>query len=195
LCGRGREGLKPMRMSLGGCAEVRWQPTGVRWLLVSGVLLSLLEHPAVAQAPAPPRLTTADLAWPGLTAEADSTAVRRLLGEPQAREFWFTAPDGGEAPRWRYADRAVYYDVSADWVIAVEFTRAGPSTHRGLQVGHSEARVRALYGLPTSVNEFPGFDAPPGDVWRYWGHDGVLTLHMRDGRVASIILGSSLTNE
>jgi hypothetical protein len=62
---------------LGGRPEVRLQLTGSGWLLVTGVLLSLCEHPAVIQGQAPPRLTTEDLAWPGLAAEADSTAVRR----------------------------------------------------------------------------------------------------------------------
>lgn len=180
---------------LRGCPEFRLQLTGSGWLLVTGVLLSLCENPAVIQAQAPIRLTSEDLVWPGLSAAADSTAVRRLLGEPRVRDAWFTASEGGAWPRWRYADRAVYFDAGANWVIAMEFTRAGPRTHRGLQVRDSEARVRALYGPPNSANEFPGLDEPPDDVWRYWGPDGVLTLHMRQGRVASIILGSSLTNE
>jgi hypothetical protein len=162
--------------------------------IISAVLHLLLAFGATVYAQGAPRLTAADLAWPRLREDADSGAVRRVFGVPRARDVWFTASDGEQAPRWYYAKHNVYYDVGAQSVIAVEFTKRGLKTRRGLQVGDSVTGVRALYGTPPSINEYEEAGASE-DVWRYPGRNGVLTLRVRGGRVQSIVLGSSLTNE
>jgi hypothetical protein len=157
------------------------------------VLLLLLPPGVAAQTEAAP-LTAADLVWPKLPQEADSIDVLRVLGVPDARDIWFTSSDGEHAPRWRYPRYHVYYDVSANWVIALELTRRGPRTQRGLQVRDSVTRVRALYGRPLNTES----GVPPGEslgTWRYDGPTGVITITVRHGRVHSIVIGSSLTND
>jgi hypothetical protein len=162
------------------------------WPIV-GALLLFLPHGAAAQERAAP-LTAEDLVWPKLPLEADSAEVLRVFGVPDARDIWFTSSSGEHAPRWRYSRYNVYFDVSADWVIALELTRRGPKTSRGVQVRDSVTRVRALYGLPLNTEA----GVPPDEAlgtWRYDGPTGVLTITVRHGRVHSIVIGSSLTNE
>lgn len=158
-----------------------------------GALLLLLPHGLAAQGPSSP-LTAADLVWPRLSMDADSAEVGRVLGAPLARDIWFTSSSGERAPRWRYRRYNVYYDVSANVMIALELTRRGPKTRRGLQVGDSVARVRALYGSPPNTEA----GVPPAETlgtWRYDGPTGALTITVRSGRVHSIVIGSSLTSD
>jgi hypothetical protein len=162
------------------------------WPIV-GVLVLLLPHGVAAQEVTSP-LTADDLVWPKLSMEADSAEVGRLLGVPVARDIWFTSSNGEHAPRWRYRKYNVYYDVSANAMIALELTRRGPKTRRGLQVGDSVARVRTLYGSPPNTEA----GVPPDEAlgtWRYDGPTGVLTITVRRGRVHSIVIGSSLTSD
>ena len=123
-----------------------------------------------------------------------SAAVRRRYGNPRVRDIWFRQ-DGDSAERWHYRTRAVYLDTGGG-AIAVELTRPGPRTSRGLQVGDSAARVLALYGRPAYLNADDPVPEVAGDgQWRYPGHGGVLTITVTRGRVVSILMGSDLTNE
>jgi hypothetical protein len=162
------------------------------WPIVCALLLTLPED-AGAQDGATP-LTAADLVWPRLPMEADSAEVLRVFGVPDARDIWFTSSSGEHAPRWRYPRYNVYFDVSADWVIALELTRRGLKTRRGVQVRDSVTRVRTLYGDPLNTEA----GVPPSEAlgtWRYDGPTGVITITVQYGRVHSIVIGSSLTNE
>jgi hypothetical protein len=164
----------------------------LRWPIV-WALPAVFAHSLAAQARATP-LTAVDLVWPKLPAEADSADVRRVLGLPDARDIWFSSSSGEDGPRWRYPKYNVYYDVSANWIIALELTGRGPRTRRGLQVGDSVTRVRTLYGQPLNTED----GVPPDEAlgtWRYDGPTGVLTITVRGGRVHAIVIGSSLTNE
>lgn len=157
-----------------------------------GFWLVLLTASAAAQAPG--RLTADDLVWRLSPLEADSAAVRAVWGPPRARDVWFVAPTGDPAPRWTYGKHRIYYDISADGVIAIEFTARGPRTRRGLQVGDVASRVRALYGTPLLVTD--EVTHPEGtEVWRYEGHIGAVTVTLRQGRVERILLGSDLSGE
>ena len=143
---------------------------------------------------APSLVRTAEVALPGFGGYADSAAVRQRYGSPRRRDIWFRQ-DGDSAQRWHYRARAVYLDVGGS-AIALEYTRPGPRTLRGLQVGESAVRVLALYGRPVYLNfdELPASE--PGDgQWRYPGRTGVLTITVTGGRVVSILMGSDLTNE
>jgi hypothetical protein len=154
--------------------------------------LVVLATSAAAQAPG--QLTADDLVWRLSPVDTDSAAVRRVLGTPRARDVWFVAPTGEPAPRWSYRRCNIYYDISADGVIAIEFTERGPRTLRGLQIGDPAGRVRTLYGPPLLVtDEVPH---PEGtEVWRYEGPVGAVTVTLRKGRVERILLGSDLTND
>jgi hypothetical protein len=165
---------------------------GLPWPIACALPL-LVAHSIAAHAQARP-LTAADLVWPKLRELADSSEIRRVLGVPDARDIWFTSSNGENAPRWRYSTCNVYYDVSANSMIALELTGRGPRTRRGLQVGDSVTRVRNLYGEPLNTEH----GVPPDDAagtWRYDGPTGVLTISVRGGRVHAIVIGSSLTNE
>jgi hypothetical protein len=156
------------------------------------VCLVLLATSVSAQAHG--RLTADDLVWRLSPVDADSAVVRRVLGTPPARDVWIVAPTGEPAPRWSYGRYNIYYDISADGVIAIEFTERGPKTLRGLQVGDAADRVRALYGAPLLVtDEVPHPDGT--EVWRYEGRVGAVTVTLRKRRVERILLGSDLTGE
>jgi hypothetical protein len=159
---------------------------------VIAVWLVVLAPSVAAQARR--RLTENDLVWKLSPVDADSAAVRRVLGAPRARDVWFVAPSGESAPRWSYGKYNIYYDISADGVIAIELIERGPKTLRGLQVGDAADRVRALYGTPLLVtDEVPH---PEGtEVWRYEGDVGAVTVTLRQRRVERILLGSDLTGE
>jgi hypothetical protein len=149
---------------------------------------------AVDSAGAPVPVTAAEVELPGFEFYPDSAEVRRRYGTPWRRDIWFRQA-GDSAERWRYRSRAVYLDTGGS-AIAVEYTRPGPRTKRGLQVGDSAARVLALYGRPRYMNfDEPTPAVPGGGLWRYPGQSGVLTITVAHARVVSILLGSDLTNE
>ena len=88
----------------------------------------------------------------GISSTVDSAQVRRLLGAPDS----VTAGDHpydatGKLIDWWYPEFRILYNggerVGAVWILG---SRA--ATHRGLRVGDSRSRVRALYGAPTSVD-------------------------------------------
>lgn len=164
----------------------------MRWPIVWALPL-LLPHVVAAQEAGSP-LTAADLVWPKLSLDADSAEVGRVLGVPITRDIWFTSSSGEHAPRWRYRKYNVYYDVSANSMIALELTRRGPRTRRGLQVSDSVTRVQTLYGPPPNTEA----GVPPDEAlgtWRYDGPTGAITITVRRGRVHSIVIGSSLTSD
>jgi hypothetical protein len=163
-------------------------------LELRAVMFWLLSLTTSAAAQAPGRLTADDLVWRLSPLEADSAAVRAVWGPPRARDVWFVAPTGESAPRWSYDKHNIYYDISADGVIAIEFTDRGPRTRRGLQVGDVADRVRALYGTPLLVTE-EVTHTEGTEVWRYEGHIDAVTVTLRHGRVERILLGSDLTGE
>ena len=149
---------------------------------------------AADSAGTPPPVKTAEVELPGFGDYADSAAVRQRYGTPRRRDIWFRQ-DGDSAQRWHYRTRAVYLDVGGS-AIAIEYTRPGPRTIRGLQVGDWAARVLALYGRPAYLNFDEPTPAEAGDgQWRYPARTGVLTITVTDGRVVSILMGSDLTNE
>lgn len=123
-------------------------------------------------------VTSAEVELPGFGAYADSAIVRQRYGSPGRRDIWFRQA-GDSAQRWHYRTQAVYLDTGGT-AIAIEYTRPGPRTKRGLQVGDGAERVLALYGRPAYVN----FDEPaPADLgdgqWRYPGATGVLDHRRR----------------
>ena len=138
----------------------------------------------VAGSPGAP-LTPADFVVIGLHAEMDSVAVATLLGMPDSE----TASDdfrdpGGKLVAWHYRDLTVLLG-SHNSLGGVSITGASISTARGLRVGDTRERARALYGAPES--EF-------GGDWQYeyHGHAALLAalqISFTDGRVREIYLG------
>ena len=185
MVAEGGVGRRVFRRTHGGLLKVRLGLGALLWL-------GFLTTSAAAQAPG--RLTAADLVWRLSPLEADSAAVRAVWERPRTRDVWFVAPTGEAAPRWNYGKHSIYYDISADGVIAIEFSARGPRTRRGLQIGDRANRVRALYGTPLVVTE-EVTHAEGTEVWRYEGHIGAVTVTLQQGRVERILLGSDLTGE
>ena len=128
-----------------------------------------------------------DFVVAGISDRLDSAQVRRLLGAPDS----ITSGDhpydaSGKLIDWWYPQFRVLYNggkrVGAVWVLG---SRA--PTHRGLRVGDARSRVRALYGLPASVDT-------ASNAWVYHDADHESEVHLmkvffqRD-RVLSIFIG------
>ena len=97
------------------------------------------------------QLRDRDLRVAGLRYNADTAAVRRVLGPPQ-RIAPYRDTDGQDLLAWLYPDLTVRFDLSGhghSWLLT------GPqfATARGVRPGDFTSRVRTSYGTPSA--EFP----------------------------------------
>ena len=112
---------------------------------------------AVAAAAATPASLTAqplnerDLRVAGLPVDADSGAVRRVLGAPMGIRP-FRDDDGHVLIAWRYPDITVSFDQTGH---GYSWHLSSPrfATTRGVKPGDFTSRVRSAYGRPSA--EYP----------------------------------------
>ncbi|HKJ93951.1 MAG TPA: hypothetical protein VJ957_12350 [Longimicrobiales bacterium] len=153
------------------------------WLSFAVVLASALAPPMSAQEP--PKLDSTDFRVGALTADMDTAAIRGVLGAPDSITVYDNPFDaGGKIPVYFYRDLMVTFSYGET---PLGFTLTGPSvaTARGLKVGDSVERARALYSEP-------GYTDP--DAWEYYDPKDteglhVIQLSIRDGHVRQIYVG------
>ena len=155
----------------------------IAFALLLGLMVA---NSAAAQRPS--ALRPVDFVVANISDSTDSAKVRALLGAPDS----VTAGDhpnvaGGKLIDWWYPDtRISYHDkatVRGVWLLA-----AGHHTARGIALGDSRSRVRALYGAPARSN-------PDEDAWVYRdpsADDHLLKLWFSGGRVSRVFLGWTL---
>jgi len=105
-------------------------------------------HPCRLPAQAPDTLTERDLQVAGLSAQPDTSVVRRVLGKPQ--HTWAAQEpneDGVRLARWMYQGLVLSFDERGAFYTA-DVNAPGYPTTRGVRVGDALARVRQTYGQP-----------------------------------------------
>lgn len=157
---------------------------------VSPVLLAsaaLVWGQLYAQSPAP--LGKGDFRVTGIAVGADSSETRRVLGAPLRITSQIDPYDGqGAWIDWHYRSLRVSY-FGLPKVAAFSLTTRGVATARGLRVGDTRARTRALYGAPSQDNAADGEDAW---VYRKAQDDGFfMKVIFARGRVTKIYVGYS----
>ncbi len=148
--------------------------------LASLVLLCPLRE-SLAQTPPP--LAQADFTLGGLTEDTDSAAVRARFGKPdsifvESHPFDISA----KLVSWVYPRFTVFF-FSIDHVVGIRTRDSRVATQRGLRVGDSVARLRHLYGEPTSFFQDDLDYADSGE------HLHVMRVTVRQGHVAEIYVG------
>ena len=140
-----------------------------------------------AQTPAP--LGPRDFRVAGIAVGADSSEARRVLGAPLRITSQVDPYDGqGAWIDWHYRTvRLSYFGLAK--VAAFSLTTRRAATARGLRVGDTRARTRALYGAPSQDNTADGEDAW---VYRKSQDDGLFmkVIFVQD-RVTKIYVGYS----
>ena len=136
---------------------------------------------SLAQTPQP--LAQADFTLGGLTEDTDSAAVRARLGKPDS-VFVEGHPFDVDAKlvSWVYPRLTVFF-FSMDHVVGIRTRDFRVATQRGLRVGDSVARLRRLYGEPTSSYHDDLDYADSGE------HLHVMRVTVRQGHVAEIYVG------
>ena len=128
-------------------------------------------------------ITERDYFLPDLAENLDSSEVRRWFGAPDSvliKPHPFDA--SAKRASWFYRHFSVLF-TSAGRIDGKWLRDSTLATRRGLRVGDSADRVRALYGEPTGIYQ---------GTWEYQSKDENLhavRLEIRDGRVAAIYLG------
>jgi hypothetical protein len=145
------------------------------------IAIILLAHPSAATAQAP--LDSVDFAIGHVCPGLDSVVVGAMLGHPDSVSLsnhpYYT---GAKLVRWHYRDLVVHFFATGT-IVGITLTTPSPATSRGLHVGDSIARVRALYGEPSSVYL---------DQWDYVDsthNRRVVRITLRGGLVSAIYLG------
>jgi len=151
-----------------------------RELLLIGVLVSApCAEPASAQAPLGPEDFVVARVRDGL----DSASVRRRLGTPDSVSFvGDPGTPGHDIAHWHYRGFSVALTAR---VIGTNIVMRGVSTHRGLRVGDSLARVQQLYGPPGEQDGTDWWYCDPADPTRLH----VMLIDTMGQRVTSIYVG------
>ena len=117
-----------------------------------------------------------------------SAQIRAALGPPLSVESArnFVDPDS-PVITWHYDELLVFF-VTEDSILGIELTGKKWETARGLHVGDSEAKVKRLYGNPTSTYS---------QDWDYVDQSDGTDLHvvrvtLEGGRVRTIFIGTLL---
>ncbi len=166
--GRGRltkkqAGLVGVDNGEGAIARRSFAPVAAALL---GALVALLPAGPVHAVQTPPALGDGDLVVAGLSGNADSGSVRRLLGRPDSVVL---AEDvlGEQAAEWHYRDLIVSFgeDGRLDGVL---LRSARYATARGLRVGDRVGRLIGLYPKATKIIESSARARKRGDgLWIY----------------------------
>jgi hypothetical protein len=97
----------------------------------------------------PSALTPEDFVLAGLPETADTAVLRRQLGSPDSiAHFEHPFEPGAKLPVWYYPDLMVLFNWGEE-PSGYTVTGGRYPTHRGVQVGDTQERVRSAYGSPT----------------------------------------------
>ncbi len=166
-----------------GCGPV--SEVTVRWtIFVSTVSILCLASCSPRE---PLSLAAADFALGNLSETADSFAVLEAFGEPDSVEHRPWPPNTSIS--WYYPDFSVTFGYGD-----VTFLIIGPSiaTSRGLRVGDSTDRIRALYGEPHVTSSTGWWYEYDGESPRPELENRRIGIGIRQGVVTSISAGWSL---
>ena len=149
--------------------------------LLAFLLLLCLLRESLAQTPQP--LAQDDFTLGGLAEDTDSAAVRARFGKPDS-VFVDNHPFDVDAKlvSWVYPRFTVFF-FSMDHVVGIRTRDSRVATQRGLRVGDSVARLRRLYGEPTSSYHDDIEYEDPGE------HLHIMRVTVREGHVAEIYVG------
>lgn len=157
----------------------------LRILLLAAVWCVVPSTPALAQSPplAPADFVVAAVPGnlPYVDISEDTVRVRRILGAPRAIKRHEFQP-GEWHTTWLYDGLEVEFGGIAR--VGISLTSSRVRTHRGLAVGDSVERVIALYGRPSEIMDSDWVYEDPRERLH------VISVTVRDGRVASIFVGS-----
>jgi hypothetical protein len=159
-------------------SKMRFWP---RWLPAS-----LLCGPVMLSGQSPPPLSKADFSLAGVNVGADSSAVRRGLGQPDSVRF-DPNPFSPKAKSvvWVYRRYTILF-YTTEHVAGVRIRDASVATRRGLRLGDSVARLKELYGEPTGAYQESVEYQDPKQKFE------VLRVVLKDGRVEDIYIGALL---
>jgi hypothetical protein len=119
--------------------------------------------------------------YPAIDIEPDTIRIRQLLGPPAAIRRHETQP-GDTLTTWQYDGLTVEFGSISRLGITLASPRV--ATRRGLRVGDTEQRLRALYGPPSRYEDADWIYEDPRESLH------IISVTVRDGRVAQIYVGS-----
>ena len=160
--------------------EIRHDDTDIRYVAdtTSSTRDTVSPHSPTA------RLDSTDFIVVGLTQGSDSAAVFARLGQPDSVSLEDNPYDPGmKLPTWHY--RAMNVNFIAE---VQSFEIIGPAipTARGVRVGDTLERLKAVYGEPSNrYDDDWSYTDPKQDLHQ-------ITFTVRSGRIVKVFIGTGL---